>query len=123
MEPRPLDGLLQLVTEQLHLLDIQQVGTQHGYQHGMSLADRLLPGTCTNTRWDDLGEGINHRRNLTDAKAGPGAIARPPLVENQVEGSPEQEDGRTSHEYKSATGVMWTEVAGPGSTNRGMDKG
>ena len=46
MEPRPLDGLLQFVAEQLHLLDIQQVGTHHGHQHGMSLADRLLPGAA-----------------------------------------------------------------------------
>src|SRR5208337_2334092 len=123
MEPRPLDGLLQLVAEQLHLLEIQQVGTQHGYQHGMSLAHRLLPGACTDPRWDDLGEGINHRRDLCHAEAGPGAIAHPPRVENQIQGSPEHENGGTSHEHKSSARVMRTEVAGPRGRSWGMDDG
>ena len=31
----------------LHLPDIQEVGTQHGDQHGMGLANGLLPGAAS----------------------------------------------------------------------------
>jgi len=121
MEPCALDSLLQLVAEQLHLPDIQQIGTQHGHQHGMSLTDRVSPGTCTNPGWDDLGKGINHRCDLRHAEAGPGVIAHPPLVEAKVQGSPQHENGGASHEHKSAAGVMRTEIAGPRVKNWGMN--
>ena len=89
----------------------------------MRLVNCFLPASRVNTRWSDLGKGIDDRRDLRHSVICPGAIANSPLPENQVQGSPEEENGGAGQQHKPAAGMVRAQGLGTGGGSWGMYDG
>ncbi len=94
------DGRCEFVAKGYHLLHAEQVGARHVRKHFVRLADGVLPGLRVNPVGNNAGERINHRCNLRRAEACSGLVAHPPVPEDQIQHTPEDEDCAPGHEYE-----------------------
>jgi hypothetical protein len=100
---RSVNGRYQLVAQGRHLLDGEQVGTRHVREHLMRLTNGLPPCLPVGPVRDNVGERIDHRRDLGRAEARASLVPRTPVPEGQVEHAPEDQDHAPRHKHEGPT--------------------